>query len=402
MLVAPARFVLVFLYPLLVACDSELPQIPVDGSLGEQRITTTVDSEIARYYLEHYLPGQRLKPQWDHEFDKLHQKYAAGLPNRGDLKKLSQTLSVDFAALFLARQILMHPENLTLQLDFNRRLRELNATLRDGSTKLIPRYSKHLILFVPAWDYKRSGEETGADFAEPRSILLGMGIQNALVEIEPTGSVEANSALIEDAILSHQKADRKIILVSASSSSPAVGHAIGERLREHQLTHVVAWLNIAGIIRGAPIIDYYKTWPRVWFLRLFLLYHGWKMKSIDSMSAMQSRARFDRLRIPEHIRIINYVGIPMSGDISERARHGYTRLRVDGPNDGATLLADGIIPQGMTLVDFGIDHYLANDPNINNKTVTLAQTVLNYLESPDKAAAQLFRFIASLHTLPRS
>lgn len=382
----PTRFVPILLCFLLVAWNSASPRIPVDGSLGEQRITTTVDSEIARYYLEHYLRGERLEPKWDQEFDELHEENASSLPNREYLKTLSQTFSVDFAALFLARQILAHPKNSTLQFEFNRQLREFNTTSREGGTQLHPQYSKYLVLFVPAWDYERSGDETGADFAEPRSILSGMGIQNSLVEIQPTGSVEENSALITDEILSYYEGNKKIVLVSASSSSPAVAHAIGERLNAHELTHVAAWLNIAGIIQGAPIIDHYKRWPRVWFLRLFLLYHGWQMKSVDSMSAIQSRTRFARLSVPEHILIVNYVGIPMSGDISERARHGYTTLRGEGPNDGATLLADEIIPEGTTLVDFGIDHYLANDPDIDNKTVTLAQTLLNYLESCNEEA----------------
>ena len=41
---------------LLSACAG----LPVRGSVGMQAIETRVDSEAARYYLEHYLPGNRM------------------------------------------------------------------------------------------------------------------------------------------------------------------------------------------------------------------------------------------------------------------------------------------------------------------------------------------------------
>ena len=47
----------------------------------------------------------------DKRIDGIYQKSDAGLPNRQDLKKLSEDFSVDFAALYLADRIDRVPTN---------------------------------------------------------------------------------------------------------------------------------------------------------------------------------------------------------------------------------------------------------------------------------------------------
>jgi hypothetical protein len=92
---------------LLSACAG----LPVRGSVGMQTIETRVDSEAARYYLEHYLPGNRMDTELDERIDLVYQSANGGLPDRGELKRLSDEFSVDFAALYLADQIAHIPVN---------------------------------------------------------------------------------------------------------------------------------------------------------------------------------------------------------------------------------------------------------------------------------------------------
>ena len=51
-----------------------------------------------------------------------------------------------------------------------------------------------------------------------------------------------------------------------------------------------------------------------------------------------------------------------------------------GPNDGLTLLRDVIAPNSLTIIELGSDHFFAEDPKINAKTIALTILVISYLE----------------------
>jgi hypothetical protein len=102
----------------------------------------------------------------------------------------------------------------------------------------------------------------------------------------------------------------------------------------------------------------------------------------ESITTARSRQRFDSFRIPEHVLVVNYFGIPVSGSISFLARRGFFSMRKHGPNDGVLLLSDMIFPGGVTLAELGSDHFLLND-HLDVTTVALAITVIRWLENPD-------------------
>jgi hypothetical protein len=81
---------------------------------------------------------------------------------------------------------------------------------------------------------------------------------------------------------------------------------------------------------------------------------------------------------------MNYIGIPLPGQVSERARLGYSLLRADGPNDGLTRIVDEIPAASITIAELGLDHFFS-DPEIHIKTVALANTVMRLLEAPRTA-----------------
>jgi hypothetical protein len=100
---------------LLSACAG----LPVRGSVGMQTIETRVDSEAARYYLEHYLPGNRMNTELDERIDRVYQNANGSLPDRNELKHLSDDFSVDFAALYFADQITHAPVNRRFRIAFD-------------------------------------------------------------------------------------------------------------------------------------------------------------------------------------------------------------------------------------------------------------------------------------------
>ena len=65
-------------------------------------------------------PGR--KPQdteLDERIDRVYQSANGGLPDRGELKRLSDEFSVDFAALYLADQITHTPVNRRFRIAFD-------------------------------------------------------------------------------------------------------------------------------------------------------------------------------------------------------------------------------------------------------------------------------------------
>jgi len=100
------------------------------------------------------------------------------------------------------------------------------------------------------------------------------------------------------------------------------------------------------------------------------------------------RQRFISFRVPDHILVVNYFGIPISGSVTFWMRRSYSPLRKYGPNDGNVLLADMVFPGGVTLTQLGSDHFMRNRP-LGIATVALAITVINWLEKPDGESIQV-------------
>ena len=106
-------------------------------------------------------------------------------------------------------------------------------------------------------------------------------------------------------------------------------------------------------------------------------------------------ARYSRLKTHGELLTINYIAIPVTGTISDRARQSYIMLRSYGPNDGLTLLPDLIAPNSITLVEFGRDHYLV-DETIGPRTVALVNTTIQWLENCRKDQGLPWRSVTEL------
>ena len=72
--------------------------------------------------------------------------------------------------------------------------------------------------------------------------------------------------------------------------------------------------------------------------------------------------------------------MPLSGQVGQYARSNYPVLAREGPNDGLTLLADALAPGSLTIVAFGRDHFVAEDPLIEAKTVALMKVMVRVAE----------------------
>lgn len=356
----------------LGAC-SFIPRIPATGEFFGQRVATTVDADVARYYLESYSQGRHENREIDEKISALYRSHGNFVPSREELKDISVAFSVDFAALFFTDRLLANACNRALNQLFARYLG--SGTSVDADTA-----ASYQILFVPGWDYVSNGGLTGADFAKPRELATRAGFENHLVRLLPTGSVEAGASVLAAEIARHRLAGKKILLVGTSSAGPAIHLALGELLEEQDLGAVKVWLNLGGILRGTPLVDYFEEQPQRWLLDFYAWAKGWDRQAIPSMGTAPSRQRFSRLHLDSGIVVINYVGIPLSGQLSRFSGMGYRMLRSDGPNDGLVLLTDVIAPDSLTVVALGSDHFFAEDPEIDRKTVALMTLLVTYTD----------------------
>jgi hypothetical protein len=349
--------------------------LAVRGSVGGQTIDSRVDSEVARYYLTSYLAGKHSNATLDERIDRVYQSVDGKLPDRGELKRLSEEFSNDFAALYLADQIERAPVNRRFRSAFDKTYDYTRKALPENRVTLPAAAAGYEVMFIPAYLYKRI-TFTGADLAAPRAALQRVGFTCHFVETDEDGTVEANADLVIAAIRARAQSGRRLILVSASKSGPEVALAL-TRLGPAETRHVAAWINTVGALQGSPMADE-RLAPELEYIVGKVNLGG-----RESMMTALSRQRFNSFHVPEHVLVVNYFGIPVSGSISFLARRGFFPLQKYGPNDGVLLLSDMIFPGGITLAELGSDHFLLSD-HLDITTVALAITVIGWLENQEQ------------------
>jgi hypothetical protein len=195
--------------------------------------------------------------------------------------------------------------------------------------------------------------------------------------------VEHNATLIVQQVraLRASSAAQSVVLVSASKGGPEAALALSMLNDDPAADAVKAWINVGGLLGGTALADLGLTWPLCWLVQLAVLPNGFSdgaFEGIRSLTPEHSAQRARSLRLPAHVLVVSFVGVPLSGQLSAMARDGYGRLRAQGPNDGLTLITDAIAPGGVTIPEFGADHYL-RQPDIDRKTLALARAVMRHL-----------------------
>jgi hypothetical protein len=344
--------------------------VAVRGQIGGRNIETRVDSELARYYLANFLSGSRADALLDRRIERIYQNGLGELPSRDDLKRISDDFSVDFAALYMADRILRAPKNRAFRAAYDRTSERVRKSLHHGVIQLPAAAAAHDVIFVPGFLYKRF-PITGADLAAPRAALKKIGLSHSFVETVEDGVIEANAEIIMSAIRARVRSGRRMILVSVSKSGPEVALAL-TRLVPEETAAVVAWVNVAGTVQGSPLADDESFQIENYTGKI-------DMAGVASMGTARSRRRFTAFRIPDHVLVVNYIGVPLLGSVSMLASKGFFHLRTLGPNDGLALLPDLIIPGGVTLAEVGPDHFLL-DVEVDVTTVAMIITVIEQLE----------------------
>ncbi len=297
---------------------------------------------------------------------------------RGDVPAMRESLaaiaresSIDAAARAFATAVEGLPRNRAFRTRFD--------AARASDLRALPAGAGYLFVFVPGWLY-RANPDSGADLARPRAVLDAMGLATRLAPLDENGTVEANGAELAAALAQLAGDGRRIVVVSTSKGGPETHLALDQLGRSDGAGHVAAWVNIGGLLNGTARADWWMEWPQRWLAAVGFAFLGRGTEAIPSMMTAPRRARFAELRVPSGVVVVNYIGAPLTADIRPDVRADFEVIAPHGPNDGLTLLADAIVPQGVTVVEPGLDHYFAA-PDLDRRIAALAAAVLGELEA---------------------
>ncbi len=365
---------------LLEACVS-YPQIPIKGYLANKPIATAVDSPLARYYLETSSNHPAASTKLDKQVAEINRRFAGSPLDSATLRRISQQTSPDFATIYFVNRILADAANKAFQARYLGELRRIDSLVQQARWTSIARthLREYKFLFIPGFHYL-TDKNSGADFANQRQLMRQLGVDAQLVGTEEDGTIEENAEIIARVIRAKSGSQAKLVLVSTSKGGPETALALGRILLPVETNSVKAWLSVGGLIRGTPLADRVVSWPASWIARILFSLQQTDFRSVPGLTTAASRARMNGIRLPDPILIVQFVGTPLSGDIAEDVRSRYSYLRKFGPNDGLTLLADELMPGGITLIEPGVDHFY-RDPEINLKSLAIANLVaddLNY------------------------
>ena len=355
------------------------PRIPVHGYVAEKAISTAVDSVLAKYYLENHSTGQATNSTWDRRIADIEQRFKSRPLHWSDLKEVSDETSPDFATLFFIRQTLSDTINERFQTDYAREVKRLKSRVQLSASAGIVRneLKQYKLLFVPGFHYV-SDKTSGADFFYERQFMHQLGLNVQLIATEEDGTIEGNAALIADAVRAESRGRARLILVSTSKGGPETALALGKVLQPSETGSVKAWVSVGGLMRGTFLADVVTSWPESMVARIVFLFEGMQFRGVAGLTTSASRKRMSALRLPRSVLIIQFVAAPLSGDINADVRSRYLKLRKFGPNDGLTLLADELLPNGVTIFEPGLDHFY-QEPDIYLRSLALINVIADAL-----------------------
>ena len=353
------------------------PQIHAHGCVAGQLVNTRVDSPLAEYYIEDYLTGDPSKAEFDTELRQIEDQLGPGVPDRETLAWVTNCYSRDVATILLAERLTSD----SLNQQFTAAYRQQLELVTRGS--IDPAESTHLksdvvFLIVPGW-YWHDQSFDGA-LEGPREYLEQFGYHAELLATDDKASVEQNAELVARQLRALRRAGKLVVLVSASKGGAETALALGQLVSWEESSHVLAWINVNGAVRGSPLADELLNWRRNLVTRLSLwLAYGDNAAGLRSMRTGHRRRVFESLQFPPHLLIVNFTAVPLSGHVTPRSR-GYDRLLDEyGPHDGSVLISDELINNVPTVTELGFDHYFF-DPMIGVKALALVRVLEESLQ----------------------
>src|SRR5258708_30113905 len=147
-------------------------RLPVKGYLAGEQISTTVDSALAKYYLENSPSSSAANSELDQRIADIEQRFGRRPLDWLTLGEISAETSPDFATLFFINQSLSDGRNAKLQKAYRQELNRINIGIRHASRAVAARkkIQQYDLIFIQGFNYL-CDRSTGADFYTQRRLF---------------------------------------------------------------------------------------------------------------------------------------------------------------------------------------------------------------------------------------
>ena len=321
-----------------------------EGVIAGEWIQANLDSDIAKYTLQ---TSEHEPTEIQTKRKRLTQSIN-GLPSPIELQHLAENGSTDFASLVYLRALTDEFNNLSWQKKSYALSNNLDSIANKNNIQRL--FEKYHALLIPGWHWK-SRSDTGADLKFQRKVLASYGLQSSLVETNEHGSVEENSEIIANSIKEALSLKKSVILISVSKGGADTAFAIGHVLDTNDYPYLKGWLNIGGMISGSTLVELEMNSPAEWLTSIGFSTDT-PLTAVKSLQRDDVSYRSNLINYPNDMTIVNYVAVPFKSNLSTNAKYSYSKLAKYGPNDGAALIHEMLVPETHTVVEIGLDHFM--------------------------------------------
>ncbi|TGN17602.1 hypothetical protein [Leptospira idonii] len=330
-----------FIILFLISCTADRKlNNPKEGLSGMQ-------CEGIDYYVDEICESEKALLDWAAAYPKYRKLTDLTRPV---LYEIMQETDIDHAAAIFYHRAITEPTN--------RKFIEYVFTKQNELLRKVPDYSKKKLIFAiaPGMFYK-DNTEVDADGKLIRAIVKQMGIQEAVIPTDQTGTVDGNGQIICDFVQQNQDKSG-IIIGSASKGSGDFKRAMELCGNEPYFAKVSGWFNFGGINKGSLVVNAMMDhWLYSREGKVYFWWKGYNYEGLTSMRAGADAPLGKDLVIPKGLIVVNIVGVPHSQLVTERGRPFYNYLAQFGPNEGLNLLADSYIVGTPLFPSWRNDHY---------------------------------------------
>lgn len=216
----------------------------------------------------------------------------------------------------------------------------------------LPRLSGKLLI-VPAHFY-REQPGYGGDGTIVRRVATALGLDVELIATPSTGSLPEAVRLVSEALRSEPA---PVTLVTLSKGGADVRVALEDD--PSLAAKVQVWVNLCGLVQGSPLLREIVEnpfWQRALMRTLFRT-QGMDMEVLRDLTGAPETRLTRPLALPEGLRVVSVVGVPLACHLSGSVLARYHRLSPLGPNDGSALIREAIVEPGTVYPLWGADHY---------------------------------------------
>jgi hypothetical protein len=300
------------------------------------------------YYIDYICDDEKVNLDWAASYPKYRK--LKDLNRATLLEIMKESGSIDKAAAVFYHRAITDPLNKKLIDYIHKKDTEFTKNTPDFS-------SKNLLFAIAPGMFYKDNTEVDADGRMIRGIVRQMGISEAVIQTDQSGTVEKNGKIICEFIKSHTEVNG-IIIGSASKGSGDFKKAIEFCGNEPYFERLKGWFNFGGINKGSLIVNgMMDHWLYRMEGKLYFWLFGYNWDGLVSMRGGENAPLSGELVVPKSVVVVNIVGIPTYRLVTDRARPFYNYLAQFGPNEGINLLSDSHLDGIPLYPSWRNDHY---------------------------------------------